>query len=126
MPLKSLYTIEELQYADGAFSADLRFNPEHEIFEGHFPGQPVVPGVVLIHILKDISSSIAGSDVTLVKGTNIKFLSMIDPAQDAAFFISGTYYRNEDATITISATIQSKDRFNIKFKGIFSTKHITV
>jgi 3-hydroxyacyl-[acyl-carrier-protein] dehydratase len=120
MTLKSLYTISDLQIADGEFSASLSFNPDHEIFDGHFPGQPVVPGVALIHILKDVCSTIVGSEVKLVKGANIKFLNIIDPTQNAVYSVSGAYSRNEDKTISLAASIQNEASVNIKFKGIFS------
>jgi 3-hydroxyacyl-[acyl-carrier-protein] dehydratase len=120
MTLKSLYTILDLQTADGEFSASLSFNPDHEIFDGHFPGQPVVPGVAFVHVLKDLCSRIVGSDVILIKGTNIKFLNIIDPTQNAVYSVSGTYSRNEDKTISLAASIQNEASINIKFKGTFS------
>ena len=120
MPLKSLYTIKGLQFTDGGFSASLSFNPNHEIFKGHFPGQPVVPGVTLIHILKDLCSTITGSEVNLIKGTNIKFLNIIDPTDNAVYTISGSFSRNEDKTISLTASIHNEHSVNIKFKGIFS------
>jgi 3-hydroxyacyl-[acyl-carrier-protein] dehydratase len=120
MSLKSLYELSDLRYFEGEFSGSLRFNPDHEIFEGHFPGQPVVPGVVLIYILKDLCSKIVGSNAKLVKGTNIKFLNIIDPTQNVVYLISGTYSVKEDETISLSAGIRNEESINIKFKGTFA------
>ena len=120
MSLKSLYTISDLKYSEAEFSASLRFNPGHEVFNGHFPGQPVVPGVVLINILKDLCSVIVGSEVSLKKGTNIKFLNMTVPAEKATYYISGTFAKNEDEMISMSANILGEGEVSIKFKGVFS------
>jgi 3-hydroxyacyl-[acyl-carrier-protein] dehydratase len=120
MTLKSLYQINDLKKDEGNFSASLSFNSGHEIFNGHFPGQPVVPGVALIHILKDLCSRITGYEVKLVKGTNIKFLNIIDPTNNASYSISGTFSQKEDNSITLTASIRNKDSINIKFRGTFS------
>jgi 3-hydroxyacyl-[acyl-carrier-protein] dehydratase len=122
MPLSSLYTISDLKHSGGEFSANLRFDPDHGIFKGHFPSQPVVPGVTLLYILKDLCSTITCSEVSLVKGTNIKFLNIIDPRDEADLLISGTYTVKENNLILLIASIGSDDKINIKFKGLFSTK----
>jgi 3-hydroxyacyl-[acyl-carrier-protein] dehydratase len=119
MTLKSLYQIDDFKTDKGKFTASLSFDSSHEIFEGHFPGQPVVPGVVLIQILKDLCSSIVGSDVKLVKGTNIKFLNMIDPTDNVMYLISGTFSLEEEAMISLAASILNEEAIKIKFKGIF-------
>ena len=119
MSLQSLYAISDLKSSEGTFSASLSFNPGHKIFEGHFPGQPVVPGVALIHILKDLCSRIAGTDVKLVKATNIKFLNMIDPRDNVMYSISGAFSQKEDEMISLTATIGNEEAIKIKFKGIF-------
>jgi 3-hydroxyacyl-[acyl-carrier-protein] dehydratase len=120
MTLQSLYAISDLKYSEDEFSATIAFNPEHEIFNGHFPSQPVVPGVILIHILKELCSKIVGTDVKLVKGTNIKFLNIIDPRDKTTISISGKYTGTDNDQIYMNANIRNADQVNIKFKGIFS------
>ena len=120
MTLQSLYTIHDLKYSEREFSANISFDPKHEIFEGHFPGQPVVPGVVLINIIKDICSTIVENDVKLRKGTNIKFLNIIDPRDEATISISGSYTKTDNIQISMNANIRNADQISIKFKGTFS------
>jgi 3-hydroxyacyl-[acyl-carrier-protein] dehydratase len=41
--------------SNGSSSLEASFllNPKHAIFAGHFPGQPVVPGVCMLQIIKE-------------------------------------------------------------------------
>ena len=39
------YTINNLQVVGTTVNAELVLNAGHSIYEGHFPGQPVTPGV---------------------------------------------------------------------------------
>lgn len=76
----SFYHITSQQTADnGDLLFDLKLNAEHEVFKGHFPGQPVVPGVFTTQIIQELAESHTGKKFRLVKARKIKFLMMIDP-----------------------------------------------
>lgn len=120
MCLKDLYRISEFAADEGSFSAAISFNPEHDIFNGHFPAQPVVPGVCLIHIVKEITSRISGEKMQLQKGINTKFLQLIDPRKSPGLSIQGMFSSTETGEMRITATISGEETTFFKFKGIFS------
>lgn len=120
MSLQSLYTINNLLVSDADLDAQIAFYPTHEIFNGHFPGQPIVPGVCLVHIVKELASTIAEEEVLLTKSGNIKFLNIIDPQQNPEVSIKAAFVKNEDGGLSITANIFSGDVVYFKFKGIFS------
>lgn len=57
----------------------LTINADHEIFQGHFPGMPVVPGVCMVEMIKEILEEVVGMKTDLNKAGNIKFLHVLDP-----------------------------------------------
>jgi 3-hydroxyacyl-[acyl-carrier-protein] dehydratase len=59
--MTALYTISRLTAIEGYFSAEITFNPAHAVFAGHFPGKPIVPGVVLVEISAALVSQIKWS-----------------------------------------------------------------
>lgn len=120
MHLKGLYAISDVLIEKESFSARIGFDPEHDIFKGHFPGQPVVPGVCLIHIAKEIANILSDGKVLLRKGTNMKFLQLVDPRITPVIYIHGTHSWNETGDMNITATITADDITFFKFKGIFS------
>ena len=57
----------------------IRFNAGSEVFKGHFPEFPVVPGVCLLEIVKELISSSYKSKILIKAVAGIKYLSVINP-----------------------------------------------
>ena len=119
MNLQGLYTIAELTTESDTFSAGISFDAGHDIFNGHFPGQPVVPGVCLIHIVKEIANMISREKLQLKKGSNIKFLQLIDPGKNPEVIIKGKCSKSESGELSVSASITNTESTFFKFKGQF-------
>ena len=124
MGLNNLYNISEFKVHGNEFSASIGFDPTHEIFSGHFPGQPVVPGVCLIHIVKEIANMISEKDVFLTEGSNIKFLKVIAPGENAKLQIQGTLTPEAAEQIKITAKIFTEDSVFFKFLGRFNNESV--
>jgi 3-hydroxyacyl-[acyl-carrier-protein] dehydratase len=78
--IPNLYKITSVSASgEEAVSFDIQLNKECEIFKGHFPGQPVLPGVCTLEIIKDCISSIRGNKVILSGISQCKFTGMVDP-----------------------------------------------
>lgn len=107
-----------MEFEDDEFSAEIEFNAGHAIFSGHFPGQPIVPGVCLIHIVKDITTRLTGRAVQLNSSGNIKFLNVIDPRENPEVIMMGSIKREEDSFV-VSASISNENVTFFKFKGLF-------
>ena len=50
----SLYTIEGQQSQEGTVSYDIRLHSDHFIYQAHFPGEPITPGVCVVQIAKEL------------------------------------------------------------------------
>ena len=69
-----------------AAGATVRLLPESPVYQGHFPGYPITPGVCLVEIALELIAAMAdqvGHDekVRLVGAKNIKFTSPIIPTE---------------------------------------------
>lgn len=84
MLLKDFYTVENVEkISDEKYNATVFLNKEHAIFKGHFPGNPVTPGVCMMQIIKELSQDILGSSLILKSSSNVKFMALINPEVNA-------------------------------------------
>ncbi|MDN3583545.1 hypothetical protein [Mucilaginibacter flavus] len=97
----------------------ITLNANHQIFEGHFPGQPVVPGVCMMQMVKEVLESIVGGKTKLLKAVDMKFLAILNPVVNGTANMQITYTVNEFDTINVTALIQHETSTFLKFKGVF-------
>jgi 3-hydroxymyristoyl/3-hydroxydecanoyl-(acyl carrier protein) dehydratase len=72
--------------------AHLTIASDHPAFAGHFPGLPIVPGVVLLDEALCAIGSAIGTDLSACRISSIKFLSPVHPGEpvSVSYEISGT------------------------------------
>ena len=77
--LNDFYTIDGLRQTEQTVECTVRFQPDHAIFGGHFPGQPVVPGVCTMAIIKALLEQALGRSLQLAEAGAVKFLQLLLP-----------------------------------------------
>jgi len=78
--LTDFYTLQSYEKAEsGSFVANITLNQNHDIFKGHFPGNPVTPGVCMMQIVKELTEEFTGSELFLKTASNVKFMAIINP-----------------------------------------------
>jgi 3-hydroxyacyl-[acyl-carrier-protein] dehydratase len=113
------FTISKLERTDPEIKADLVINANHEIFEGHFPGHPVVPGVCMMQMIKEIMEQVLEKKTNLDSAAEMKFLAIIDPQANTNIQAALTYNIEETGKMVVTATLFKEDRIYFKFKGQF-------
>ncbi|MBF0857337.1 AMP-binding protein [Gluconobacter oxydans] len=79
---------------EGEIIGETIFPPEHPVFAGHFPGRPLVPGVLLL----DYGLSFAG--LTPDRVDQVKFLRPVRPAEAVRFRL-----RSGNGRLTLTARV---------------------
>jgi 3-hydroxyacyl-[acyl-carrier-protein] dehydratase len=114
----NFYTIESFSNEEGLTNATIAINASHKIFEGHFPGSPVVPGVCMVQIVKELLEKALSKETSLTKADNIKFLAIINPVENNIANVEVKYKANE-SVIDVNATINNTSATNFKMKAQF-------
>lgn len=119
MLLNDFFHINDLQAEGLDVKASITINAAHKIFEGHFPGHPVVPGVCMMQMLKEILEEVTQKKINLIKAHDMKFLALIDPGQNNNIQASLRYVIETDGTMILHATLFKDELTHFKFKGQF-------
>lgn len=101
------------------FNAQISLNADHSIYQGHFPGNPVVPGVCQVQMVKELIEKAVDHPLILTDSDNIKFLAMIDPRVNPELECSIQIREVDGSELTAVATIFSGSTLFLKFKGKF-------
>lgn len=102
--LDDFYSLTQKDSSPGVLKARMAINKTHRIFEGHFPGLPVVPGVCMLQMVREIMEVHAGHDLKITASDNMKFLSVLNPEQNAE--VEATInYSEEGNRFSINATL---------------------
>lgn len=112
------YFVQSIDTAAGSVNALLALNASHRIFEGHFPGQPVVPGVCMMQIIKELLETAIQQSTRLVKADHLKFLSMIDPVARNMIRAELKYHIEENGEIPLTASLFHEDTVCFKCKAL--------
>lgn len=104
--LTDFYTVIKQEQTADTVIFMLRLNPAHPVYQGHFPGMPVVPGVCMLQMVKECVSAFTGSRVRYETVTACKFLAVVNPEGEDLFVISFTLREGRllQATATVGNT----------------------
>lgn len=80
--------------------ATVILHPEHSIFAGHFPGQPVVPGVCMLQIIKECLEQAVSRKLLLNQAASIKFLTMLVPTAGQEILLRAEFNCATDVLIS--------------------------
>lgn len=95
---------------DTVFRTVIVLNKDHDIFKGHFPELPVVPGVCMMAIVKELLEANTGKKLMLQSTLTMKFMALINPNEHTEVEVEIKYTVNDDETITADGIIYAGNR----------------
>lgn len=105
-----------------SFKSIVLINKDHDIFKGHFPSVPVVPGVCMMQIIKELLEERIDKTLQLLSAGNIKFLSVINPLENPQVEIEVKYTSVEDGTFRADGSIFANNAACFKIvKAIYTS-----
>lgn len=120
--LENFYTEKSCTKKDiNNYSYQVVINKNHEVFEGHFPDNPITPGVCMMYIIKELTSKLLNHKLQLVTASNIKFMALINPNINPEITIDLVITENE-GEIKVKNITSFEDtvalKLNAKYKKI--------
>ncbi len=121
MSLKNYYKIHSSNIEGNEANYFITLNSHHEMFNGHFPEFPLLPGVVQVELIHELMELSFNKKLTLNESKNIKYLKMINPTEDNELQIKLQW--KQDENIKLKASIISPDESKgimMKFSANYS------
>jgi len=92
---------------------------DHPVFDGHFPGNPILPGVCTLQIAGELLSKYLDQKLMLVKSDNIKFMSLVIPAENTILDFAFNLGSKEEYVLSVKCTVTSNEVEVLKMKGSY-------
>lgn len=118
MFLNNLYTLIRSEVSEALFVAEIQLDPGHHLFEGHFPGAPVLPGVVQLQVVKELLEVHFQKQLRMKQMRTCKFLHMINPQEIQDLRIEVKFIISEALEVTSSIT--GRDVVYLKAQTLYS------
>lgn len=116
--LEHFHTLLQIEsIGDGVWFAVTELNPEHPLYQGHFPKQPVVPGVCMLHLIKEVTEGIREQSLQYSQISSAKFLSAIHPGETPRLEFTIYLKETADQPLQIQAEGKAGENCFIKLKA---------
>ena len=90
--------------------------PECNVYEGHFPGNPVCPGVCNIQTIKECASILVGKELRITSIKQCLFTAIATPTVCPEVDVE-VEVKEAGGSYTIVASISDEKRQYLTFKG---------
>lgn len=117
MLLGNFYHILESSKDGQTYRVKVAFNAAHEIFKGHFPDLPVVPGVCQTQMLIEVLGQVLNRPIEMRLAHHIKFLALLNPTKENTIDMEIKIDKEEADRIWVSAIYTSPVETYFRFKG---------
>jgi 3-hydroxyacyl-[acyl-carrier-protein] dehydratase len=120
MILQDFYKIlSEEKVSDSKYIVTILVNEKHEVFKGHFPGNPIMPGVCMIQIIKELTESITKSSLMIQSLANVKFMALINPESTPELRLELDVTTTEDGLVKVKNTTYFNDTTALKLSNVY-------
>ncbi|SEN66279.1 3-hydroxyacyl-[acyl-carrier-protein] dehydratase [Flavobacterium sp. CF108] len=120
MVLKDFYKVlSEEKTGDAKYNIRILVNANHEVFKGHFPENPIMPGVCMIQIIKELVESIIKSSLIIQTLSNVKFMALINPETNPELRLELDITTTEDDLVKVKNTTYFNDTVALKLSNVY-------
>lgn len=120
MVLKDFYKIlSEEKTGDTKYTITILVNEKHEVFKGHFPGNPIMPGVCMIQIIKELTEKITQETLMIQTLANVKFMALINPEVNPELRLELDITTTEDNLVKVKNTTYFNDTVALKLSNVY-------
>ena len=116
----NLFTIVSQHQDEGTAAFQVRLHPEWPIYEAHFPGHPITPGVCIVQMVQELLQEVLHREVTLRQAKNVKYVSIVSPEEVTDLTVTFSKIEEQpDGNVKAQAQVSSGDTLYTKLSATF-------
>ena len=122
MLLNKYFTIRERREDETGSDFLISLNPDHQVYQGHFPGDPICPGVCSIQMIRECAEIVLGQRLTIGTVSQCRFMELLTPSKNKDLLLKLTLSKAEEGMVKAVASILSDDAQTsfLEYKGEYS------
>lgn len=122
MLLNKYFTIRERREDETGSNFLISLNPDHQVYQGHFPGDPICPGVCSIQMIRECAEIVLGQRLTIGTVSQCRFMELLTPSKNKDLLLKLTLCKAEEGMVKAVASILSDDAQTsfLEYKGEYS------
>jgi len=119
MLLQDFYKVLSLEKREQRHEAVILVNEKHEVFKGHFPGNPIMPGVCMMQIIKELTEEITESTLVMQSLSNVKFMALINPELTPELRLELDITTTEEGLVKVKNTSYFNETTALKLNSVY-------
>ncbi|HMK06051.1 MAG TPA: hypothetical protein VK476_00890 [Flavobacterium sp.] len=119
MLLKDFYKVLSLEKNEQQHVAFILVNEKNDVFNGHFPGNPIMPGVCMMQIIKELTEEITGTKLMMQSLSNVKFMALINPEVTPELRIELDVTTTDEDLIKVKNSSYFNDTTALKLSAVY-------
>ncbi len=120
MLLQDFYTIQSIvKNDDHNYVVVIFTNKNHEVFKGHFPGNPIMPGVCMMQIIKELTEQLTNTTLVMQSLSNVKFMALINPFVTPELRLELNITTTEDDLVKVKNTTYFDETVALKLGSVY-------
>ncbi len=112
--------IEKNEIAEGEYIISFNCNALHKIFEGHFPTEPILPGVCMVQFVRESLELIYKKKQKLISSKTVKFIHIIDPRIEQKLNLELKIISSENNCYEIRSIIKNENTIFFQMRGNYT------
>ena len=119
--LEGLFDIQLLEDLGTKHIYKIKVNSAHVVFDGHFPGQPVLPGVAMVYLSRCLTQKqVPARKLKMNDAAQIKFLSLVDPRINSEFTYVNEIVKEVDGVVHVKGDLKHDDLTFFKINASYN------
>ena len=114
------YKVTSWSATEAGAESELLLDKDHPLFQGHFPGLPILPGACMVQLTHHLADKFLEKKTTFVRASQVKFMAMVNPLNFPVLKSSLKFTQTDPQTCRIDHQMTFEGTVCFKISAFYS------